>query len=417
MKRIISKICSCGISAMFFGMILTALLSGCVSEVVEVEDLPTRNILFYIAGDESLIDSDIYAKLYEIRAGWRPGRGEMIIYVDRQTNGAALLRINGTMDSNGIYGLDTVAPPYGKEDAASPTVLNRVINQFLTDYKADCYGFMFFSHGSGWLPSGTLNQPRSLVIDKDPSPTTEMEYTEFASAIPSGKFDFIILEACLMADVMTMYELREKADYILASSAEIVSPGFTHTYRKNIMTLYNTKYSTEDNLKSFGQAFHNYIIDVFGDTSEYCSSTMSLIKTDELGVLAATVKSALKGTRMDESTLTVDSIQTFDRPRKLINSSVSVKKSRYYDLDNVVDSLASTTDYNTFVKQLNKTVVWKAATKRFLLGNYSNGTPDFNSYDGFFIKRHCGLTTYIERSEYTFLNSKFEESSWYKAIY
>jgi hypothetical protein len=227
-----------------------------------------------------------------------------------------------------------------------------------------------------------------------------MEYADFASAIPDRQFDFIILEACLMADVMSMYELRNKAGYILASSAEIVSPGFTYIYMNEIMRLYETKNDVHTVVSGFGQSYYQFIITRYAENNSSCSVTMSLIKADEMERLAAATKTALQGADPDETTIVVDDIQSFDRPGELIYSGYD-RRSRYFDFAQVIEEIASDAHYKLFCDQLDKTVVWKVNTKRFL--------------GSFFIRRHSGLTTYIKQNVYPALNTTFENSSWYKA--
>ncbi|MDR2774155.1 MAG: Ig-like domain-containing protein [Tannerella sp.] len=385
--------------------------------VCYLEIYPKRNILFYIGGDSNL-SGEVDQKISQIRQGWTPDKGEMIIYADKKNVGAYLFRVNGRKDVEGYYGLDTLRN-YGQENSANPKMLERVINTMVSDYPADSYGMLFFSHASGWLPAGTLNNPRSLVIDDGESVRHEMEYDDFAAAIPDKRFDFIILEACLMADVMSMYELRNKAGYVLASSAEIVSPGFggsngliTEIYKKEIMRLYDTKNGIKSVVSGFAQSYYDYIATI-PENDVYCSTTLSLIKTDEMEALAYATKMALQGKAVDETTLDAEAVQRFDRPGKLIKNGYG--NSRYFDFAHTVEQIAPESYYRAFNVQLDKTVVWKAATKRFLLGNRET-MPDFNEYDGFFIERHSGLTTYIMQDAYPYLNSIFKSSSWYKAI-
>ena len=363
---------------------------------------PKRNILFYIGGDSNL-SNEAYEKINKIRSGWQPGKGEMIIYVDHKEDGACLLRISDVKGSNNYFRFDTIQY-YGKENSADHAVVSRVINKMKQDYPADSYGMIFFSHASGWLPEGMLAQPRSLVIDDGGSVRHEMEYYDFAAAIPDKQFDFIILEACLMADVISMYELRNKTKYVLASSAEIVSPGFTYIYEKEIMGLYDTKNHVSSVLTGFAQAYYDSITTRYKVNDDNCSTTMSIIKMDEMESLASVTKTTLQGISIDETSLTISDIQTFDRPYGLISGAQ--KKSRYFDLADVLENLVPETRYNSFIDRMEKTVIWKASTERFLLGD-----------NGFYIKRHCGLSTYIEQDAYPFLNSVYRNSSWYKAIY
>ena len=365
-----------------------------------IEESKKRNILFYIGADESLIADDAPEKINQMRLGWQPGMGEMLIYIDKLGDGAYLYRINETKDANGYYGLDTIKV-YGEENSADSKVLARVINEVRVGFPADSYGMIFFSHASVWLPEGTLKKPRSLVIDNDNGGgNREMEYYDFAAAIPDKQFDFIIFEACLMADVMSMYELRNKAEYVLVSSAEIVSPGFVYIYKDNIMNLFNPNISFQSILTSFAQSYINYVSS-FSENDYRNSSTLSLLKMDEMENLASVTKVSLQGMSVDETNLTIDNIQSFDRPNALSGQS----KSRYYDLADVMENLIPASRYKSFNEQLEKTVIWKVSTKRFFSGQPGS----------YYINKHCGLTTYIEQDVFSFINSEYKKSAWYKA--
>ena len=399
MKRILNTYALKVVSVLFLGGLLFS-LSSCNNTSSEKNKLK-RNILFYIATDDSKssIDGDVLNKINQMRVGWKPGQGELLIYADRRGQRASLFRVNDKLGSDGLYGLDTLTFVPISENSADPAVLAHVINEMKVNYSADSYGMIFFSHASGWLPKGMLNSSRSLVIDNgEGGANEEMEYSEFAAAIPDKQFDFIIFEACLMADVVAMYELRDKADYILASSAEIVSPGFEYIYKNAIMTLFNQSLSIDVCLKNFGQAYYDFF--TAQSNVNMRSATISLVKMDEMENLAAVTKAALQGNDVNEDNLEISDIQIYDRPR-----AFGASYARYFDLGHAIESLSSESYYNKFEDQLNKTVIWKAATKSFLINQ-----------SGFEINHHSGLTTYIKRNAYPVINSEFEESAWYKAI-
>ena len=396
--------------------------NGVRNIVCYLEISPKRTILMYIGADTNGLDNgsagdEPKKQINEIRKGWQPGKGELLIYTDQTNRKPCLLRINETLNADGIYGIDTVHVYNEEHNSADADILSEVIHRVVSEYPADSYGMIFFSHASGWLPEGMLLYPKSLVVDKGDGTRHEMEYDAFAAAIPDHLFDFIIFEGCFMADVICMYELRNKTKYALASSAEIVSPGFTYIYKDEIMGLFDTKKPVESIVTGFGQAYTDLIKSI-PENDVNCSTTLGVIKLSEMDNLAAIVKVILDGKSMDESTLTVDSIQRFDRPASNnLNLILSgERKSRYFDLGHVIENLVTPAQYTMFATLMDKTVVWKANTNRFLLGNLSNGSPNYSQYDGFFIKRHSGLSTYIERDAYPILNDAYKESSWYKAI-
>ena len=410
-KMIMNKVMYNQLFVCLFGV----LLFSCCNNPTE-DTSKKRNILFYIGADSNGLDNrsggdEPKRKIDQIRAGWRPGNGKMLIYTDQTNREAYLLLINETKGADGLYGLDTVRT-YRDANSADPEMLSHVINEVVQGYPADSYGMIFFSHASGWLPYNMLNHPRSLVVDNGDGARSEMEYYDFAAAIPDKLFDFIILEACLMADVMSMYELRNKAEYVLASSAEILSPGFggtnngftTEIYKNEIMRLFDTKSQIRLAVSGFAQTYYDYISSSFPETDLRNSATLSLIKMDEMENLASTTKALLQGVDIDEANLIVGSIQSFDRPNWLISSGY--RRSRYFDFAHSIESLVSESDYRAFKTQIEKTVVWKASTKNFLLNDY-----------GFYVNHHSGLTTYITQDVFPELNAAYRNSSWYKAIY
>ena len=441
MNRILNKYALSAVSGFCIAFLMASLHSCISSEVIE--DSPKRTILFYVGTDTNGLDNgrtgdEPRFMIDAIRAGWIPGRGEMLIYTDQTNRNPCLMRISDVRAADGLYALDTVGR-YSEENSADAAVLERIVNTVVNDYPADSYGMLFFSHASGWLPKGMLATPlsapvdqqymdetglRSLVIDRGQGAAFEMEYDDFAAAIPDKQFDFIIFDACFITDVMFMYELRDKVEYVLASSAEIVSPGFTPVYR-DIMRLYDTKSSVVSVVAGFAQTYMDHIKKSYPEDDVLCSAALGIIKMSEMQNLATTVKEALNGEVMlDESTLSVDSIQRFDRPKYNSNNLIisGYRRIRYSDFGHLMESLytdrlISDSHYAAFQAQMGRTVVWKANTKRFLLGSYGNGAPYFAEYDGFFIEHYSGLSTYIEQDVYPVINAAYQNSSWYKAIY
>ena len=396
MKRILDKYVL-SISSGLCLVIVMMVFNACDRAVIE-DDESRRTILFYIGSDNNQLDNgregnEPGQKIDEIRRGWQPGKGEMLIYTDQTNQDACLLRISDNIDANGMYALDTLGT-YTDDNTADAEVLKRVIKKVVNDYPADSYGMIIFSHGTGWLPEGMYTSPRSLFVDNEDGQWHEMEIAAFASAIPDGLFDFIILEACLMADVCLMYELRNKTEYVLASSAEIIAKGFTYIYTENIMGLFNTKQSLDKVIKDFAYAYSTNYNSFF---------TVSILKMSEMDALAEVTKTVLQGMEINEDNLSVSigEMQRFDRPNAHIAGSI--KRPCFFDLGHTIENIVS--DYSAFSSQLEKTVIWKASTASFLPGQ-----------SGFNISYHSGLTTYIEQAVYPELNAKFKNSKWYQAI-
>lgn len=389
------------IRSIFVILPLTVLLGSCIQEEYAGPDpdLPTRTIVVYLGGDSNLSD-ETARKVEALRQGWTYTGNKCLIYQDTR-DGARLLRLRGGCRVTPTPYVETVRE-YGAENSASPETFARVLREVAREYPADSYGMIFFSHASGWLPSGTLqrprNQSRSIGVDDGGTARSEMELADFAAAIPDGMFDFIVFETCLTAGVEVACELRGKADYLLASSAEIVSPGFTPVYPAALRLLCNTAEEVQTALSAFGQAYMDYVS--INYTGVRRSATLSLIDTREISLLAVRMHGTLPAYPVGTSDLT--RLQHFDRPGSYGDSPAL---PRYFDLDEWAETRLTPEDYPDFRTQLNRTVVWKASTETFIDGQ-----------NGFAVRRHSGLTTYVEQEAFPALNEAYRRLSWYTAL-
>ena len=140
---------------------------------------------------------------------------------------------------------------------------------------------------------------RSIIIDND----NEMEITDFAMALPDHLFEFIIFEACNMAGIEVAYELRNKAAYIMASSAPVVSPDSLLSMLNSISCLLEEA----ADLQRFAENYFHYWNLMEGDKR---SATISIIKTAGLSNLANLIRQI--NTEISGSFLPVGNLQNYD---------------------------------------------------------------------------------------------------------
>ena len=354
-------------------LIIPLLFSSCLKEEADNrQQLPERTILFYMAGDNSL-SGETQEKVDALASAWNiKGENRLLVFQDRGgENAPRLLEIKTGADGKGTI---EVLEEYKDRNSASIKVFVRVLNDMVRYCPSSDYGLVLFSHSSGWFPAGTFAQPRSVVTDGD----TEFELVDFARAIPNGQFRFIIFESCLMAGAEVAYELKDKTDYILASSAEILSPGFTPLYGKMLECLYKTA----PDLTGFAGEYYDYCNRLSGDNRSATVSVVSTAGIDLLKSLLARAESHVEHWEWVER----DDIQHFDR---------RAKDYLFYDLEGYIKTIGTQEEINELAGILEGTVLYKAATDEFM-----SGTPY-----GFPIKKHCGLTIYIPVAKFRELNT------------
>jgi len=97
----------------------------------------------------------------------------------------------------------------GTKDMSDPQTLKGFIQYVVSNYPADHYMLIIDDHGGGW---------RGACIDEQNGAGDLMKLPEIKSAIPNDvNFDIIVFHACLMSMVEVAYELKDKADYLVAS--------------------------------------------------------------------------------------------------------------------------------------------------------------------------------------------------------
>lgn len=290
-------------------------------------------------------------------------------------------------------GNQSVIETYPAQNSASPETFNRFIQYLITTAPAERYGLIVFSHATGWLPQGALENP---TLEEKPLSRTvfddngeQMTLAELADALPADtKFDYIVFENCFMGGVEVSYALRNKADRLLVSSAEILSPGFQEIYSSSLCRLL----APTPDLSGFAADYYNYRNAKSGN---HRSATVSVINTSAMPALTALASEIISGTSpLDEEKL--KTMQRFNRHDYTL----------FFDLEEYLCELAP--DRATEIRTaISEAVEYAAATADFM--------PTYDH--GFHIARHCGLTVYIPQTRFPALNTAYTETAWYKATH
>lgn len=358
-----------------FILLVSQLLSSCWQEEADRMEVPSsRTVLFYMAGDNSL-GGETREKVDALAEAWHiDGNNHLLVYQDRGGSGKPrLLEIKTGADGKGTA---VLLKEYGEGvNSASGTVFSEVLNDMSMLYPGSDYGLVMFSHSSGWLPAGTYPAgSRSVAVDGE----SEFDLQDFARCIPRHRFRFIIFESCLMAGAEVAYELQEKTDYLLASCAEIVSPGFTPLYGKMLPLIY----SKEPRLAEFASEYFNHCNSL---TRDMRSATVSVIRPGALAPLKGLLAQA-GGRILHWEGVNRAGIQTFDRRSTHL----------FYDLEGYLREIGTPQENRELTDILRQGIVYKASTESFM--------P--STRGGFRIKEHCGLTIYIPAGSYGYLETQ-----------
>ena len=391
-----------------------------------------RVLLFYECGFNTLYNylKDNMEK--DLPEGYLPGGGrneDVVLIFSKIANNqnykdvpSYLRRVYKDMDGNMVS--DTVKAFPASTVASSPATMREVLNLVKTTFPAKGYGMLFASHGSGWLPAGYYNNPseyernhrksgsakysrrlsdpdipqgnmmtddpfagmvRSLGQDCMSSGDIEMTVSEFAEGIPFH-LDYLLFDMCFGGGMEVVYGLKDKADYLGVSPAEVLAAGM-YDYTK--ITTFLLKGPSPDLQGLFKDSFDRY--DKQSGTSR--SATVTLVRTDGLEELASVCKGLVDKYSNAIAHAPTSQIQGFFR----------YDRHYFYDLEDTFAKCGvSDADMTTLRNAIARTILYKNATPSFL------GEFDIKTYSGYSIYLPCKGTT--------LLNSIFKDEPWNKAV-
>lgn len=207
----------------------------------EEENAPAREwtVMVYIAGDNNLEEA-VIMDLLEMEQG-KNDDTEILVFLDRSRgyyqgwqnwHGGRLYRIRKDPSVNPelIYGNQVPYPDsissemlqdLGEIDSGNPKVLEEFVKYAGTYFPAKRYAFVGWDHGGGW----------PLML-QDEGTGHFMSSVTFADALrrgsqvlPSGRFDLVLLDMCLMGQLDALYNLRDVTRYTVASAQIVPGPG------------------------------------------------------------------------------------------------------------------------------------------------------------------------------------------------
>ena len=411
----------------------------------------SRVVLVYMAGDNSL-GGYVRDNLEAMRRGMASAAAgnRTIAYVDTPGGNPRLVEVT----ASGPKTLHAWPSPH---NSASAATVREVVSLVRTLAPADRYGLVLWSHGLAWMPSwatGYLTRSKARMAESWPqtkhggaasetsaffipavcsasasmpvtatgsapidrpiptvsvptswpatkwfgqdtgeSPAGYLDVEQLSEAIPSGVFDWILFDACFMASAETLYALRDKAERIVCSPAEVIADGFP--YAEIMAELLRP----EPDLRAVCESYYLYY--ARHAQSSYRSATVSLVETSQLEALAAATASVLGVALATDPEALADMdlsrVQPLDRYRRHF----------LFDMGSVVGELETrglvpVSVADAWHAQLARTVTYEAHTPTML---------------GLALDACCGLSMYVPYADYADLNEYYRSLEWYRQCY
>jgi hypothetical protein len=131
--------------------------------------------------------------------------------------------------------------PYEDFDSGDYTNLRFFVSFFKSVLQASNYALIIWDHGSAWI--GDYKSTRSYspqAIAFDDTSRNWITTPELRRALEiAGGVDLLGMDACLMGSIEVLYELKDVADYVVASSFTEPGTGWNYEFFKQITSTDN----------------------------------------------------------------------------------------------------------------------------------------------------------------------------------
>ena len=293
----------------------------------------------------------------------------------------------------------------------SPETIGDILAQMAEVAPAKRYGVVFAGHGQGWITREALNSDKGIekfgvsynpwLVAEGAEQTrafgennVQLNIDELAMGIESSgvDFDYILFDACFMSNIEAIYDLRNSANYIIASPCEIMGRGFP--YHRTLPYLF-TDYGESTDYDGAARSYHEYYKNEYVGNGR-CGS-ITVYKCSEIEALADAVRgvmvSAKKSTEYDSSTL-----QTYEGQRY----------HQFYDFGEWVNVVATNGEaLDRFNAQMKECVVATYTLDTFYSAYGTYGTYPIN------LDVYSGVTTSAPSDAYT---GEWKTTNWYKEV-
>ena len=382
-----------------------ALMMGCVFAACEddtdkggpdVDQPKEATYLLYMVGQNDL-KQYLNANISDMKIGYGKSdiNANVLVYAD--ISSVPTLYLIGKDNSGKVQ--QTTVKTYPDQYSVDPEVMKEVINDVFTLYPAERNGVAFSSHANGSLY--TPNTVRKRAFGDEESGYS-MNITDIREALEGCPYmDVIMFDACLMANMETAYELKDRAHYFLAAPNSIPAEGFP--YDKALPHLLKMDAA---GLARAAQAYMKHFQNNDVEWDDFVSISVSDLS--QMNALALYMDSLFQDEAVQNHLMKVDrdDLQMFEMGFEL------------YDYGEWVDSIGLSSPYVPKIRSiLDEAVVYKEHSDYSSVNDYT-AMPEIPIKDGAF----SGLSTYVPpealqlvQSGYDMLMMRFFTSlKWYR---
>ena len=380
---------------------------GCEPKPHE-DKTPPQTIIFYMAGTH--LGSYFRTNREAIKSALNQniqGKSRVVIFYHNTKSEAELKEL---YFQDGLC-QEKVLATYTLPAQMTATDMGYIFSDIIGRTPSKSHSLIIGSHGLGWIPIGAEPQSSAAhlgmkkadvltheelwerkgdivtrYLGEDSCPQNRFDVTDLAEALTSAgvKMEYILFDACFMANVESVYDLRNNAKYIVGSPCEIMGAGFPYA---NIMP---------ELLKGDGVSYDlDAVCRIFNEdyaANPGYSGTIALFDCAQMDGLAQAMKRVNNAEKREYKQ---SNIQTYE----------GLSPHVFFDLGDYVDKMCADEEVKrAFNEQLNRTVLSKYTLDSFLSMYGTSGKYRVNVF--------TGMNTSAPSPLY---RSAYEQTAWYQA--
>lgn len=384
-----------------------------------------HTLVMYLAGNNSLqsyLENNVEDVISSVDVSTPSDNGRIVVFFRPRPSLGDPLLLQIYYDKKVGAQCDTLRTYPSTISSSDPETLRTVMADVERVAPAKEYSLVFGSHATGWftkecMSRGSLSRPLSVGESGDDGSFWQksgdeitrtfgldgkvdyngktiddpgMDITEIAAVLSGYNVRSLIFDACFMASVEAIYDLRQTADYVIASSAEIMGRGMPYDL---VLKYLFASGNVRDNLMKYCSEYIRYYRELTPGTK---SGTISLIDCAKVEGLAAAVAKIEQGGLNEVDAFDVQAFELLD-------------EHQFYDLEHFYDLAAKDRSaYSALQNAIYDCVVYTAHT--------SSVYSAFGLAGLFEVERSCGLTVNIPSMSYVVFRDQWLKTAWAKRI-
>ena len=363
-----------------------------------------RTVIVYMSGENNL-SRYMQDDIDEMKKGRRnvsPSEN-LVVFVDKasSTEMPYIAKVTSNGDLQILYS-------YPNDFYSSdPDNMRDVIERAVEACPAKEYGLVLWGHADGWLINNdsiaTTTSHRAYGVDNGSNQESlSGKWLNIPSMRESFKllafkpWKFILFDCCNMMNVETAYELKDVAEYLIGSPAEI--PGNGAPYEQVVPAMFlQTDDFYKDIVNAYASAYINRVV-------------LSVVNTSGMKHLAQATKDILSKLN--------DYVKETALKNHIYYHAINVNGSRktiLHDLREVASKALDAEDYTIWMDAFEDAVIDSHYSPTWI----TNGTVQFSDFT--MSKDYWGgLSMFFPMSKYGTatdgVNEKIKQMSWYYAV-